>query len=126
MRFCFVPPGSRTPRRYECQPDLVDKAVSDVAKKKRLRADEAEALRESERLRIAPDFESTTYGTPNYAWLASHGADEIGRGADDRSEMGVFHDLFRPQRMANLLARLNEYTPAGMDASIICANEVKA
>ena len=28
MRFCYVPPGSRTPRRYECQPDLVDQAVA--------------------------------------------------------------------------------------------------
>ena len=27
MRFCYVTPGSRTPRRYHCQPDLVEKAV---------------------------------------------------------------------------------------------------
>ncbi len=27
MRFCYVPPGSRTPRRYRCQPDLVEEAV---------------------------------------------------------------------------------------------------
>ena len=27
VRFCYVPPDSRTPRRYECQPDLVREAV---------------------------------------------------------------------------------------------------
>ena len=36
--------------------------------------------------------------------------------------MGVFHDLFQPQRAANLRARLDEYTPAGMDAGIIFAS----
>jgi hypothetical protein len=36
--------------------------------------------------------------------------------------MGVFHDLFQPQRMANLRARLGEYTPAGIDAGVILAS----
>ena len=36
--------------------------------------------------------------------------------------MGVFHDLYQPQRLANLNARLEEYTPAGMDAEIIFIN----
>jgi len=44
------------------------------------------------------------------------------RGADDESEMGAFHDLFQPQREANLLARLDEFTPAGMDVGIIHAS----
>jgi hypothetical protein len=35
--------------------------------------------------------------------------------------MGVFHDLYQPQRAANLRARLDDYTPAGMDAGIIYA-----
>jgi hypothetical protein len=47
--------------------------------------------------------------------------EEITRGADDESEMGVFHDLFQPQRAANLRARLDEFTPAGTDARIIFA-----
>ena len=25
MRFCYIPPGSRTPRRYNCQPDLAER-----------------------------------------------------------------------------------------------------
>lgn len=31
MRFCYVPPPSRTPRRYRCQPDLVERAVRESA-----------------------------------------------------------------------------------------------
>jgi hypothetical protein len=54
--------------------------------------------------------------------LAYTCAEEIKRGADDESEMGIFHDLYQPQRAANLRARLNEYTPAGMEAGIIYAS----
>jgi hypothetical protein len=54
--------------------------------------------------------------------LAHTCAEEIKCGADDESEMGVFHDLYQPQRTANLRARLDEYTPAGMDAGIILAS----
>jgi hypothetical protein len=36
--------------------------------------------------------------------------------------MGVFHDLFNPQRTANLRARLDEYTPAGMETGILLEN----
>jgi hypothetical protein len=123
MRFCYVLPDSRTPRRYECQPDLVNAAVIELANKEKLTSQQRDALLESEQLRIVPEFSGSRYGMPNYAWLAQSCADEILRGADDRSEMGVFHDLFRPQRTANLLARLEEYTPAGMDPGIICAEE---
>jgi len=36
--------------------------------------------------------------------------------------MGVFHDLFQPQREVNLRTRLDEFTPAGSNAGIILAN----
>jgi hypothetical protein len=36
--------------------------------------------------------------------------------------MGVFHDLYQPQRAANLETRLTEYTPAGLDVGIIFAS----
>ena len=48
--------------------------------------------------------------------------EEIKRGADDESEMGVFHDLFQPQREANLRTRLDEYIPARADVGIILAS----
>ena len=59
---------------------------------------------------------------PGYCQLAAHCAPEIVSGADDESEMGAFHDLFQPQRTANLRARLDEYTPAGMEAQILFAD----
>jgi hypothetical protein len=59
---------------------------------------------------------------PTYCQLAEHCADEIKRGADDESEMGAFHDLFQPQREANLRARLEEYIPARADVGIILAS----
>ena len=33
--------------------------------------------------------------------------------------MGAFHDLFEPQRAANLRARLDEFSPADRQAGII-------
>ena len=108
VRFCYLAPGSRTPRRFECQPDLVESAA-------------ANEFKAPERLRVRPHFNSLRYGTPTYCQLALSCADEITRGADDASEMGVFHDLFGPQRAANLRTRLEENIPAGMDAGIIYA-----
>jgi hypothetical protein len=122
LRFCYVTPGSRTPRRYECQPDLVERTVADLFRAGELSAEERDILQERERLRVTPQFNSTRYGTPTYCQLAATCATEITRGADDESEMGVFHDLYQPQRTANLRARLDEYTPAGMDTGIILAS----
>lgn len=122
VRFCYVPPGSRTPRRYECQPDLVVQAVMDRHARGELTAREKDMMLEREQLRVEPEFNSTRYGTSTYCQLATTCAEEIVRGADDESEMGVYHDLYQPQRAANLHARLDEYTPAGMNAGIIYAS----
>lgn len=112
MRFCYAAPGSRTPRRYQCQPDMAEQTVS---------PGDTQAI-EREQLRVRPQFNSTRYGTPTYCQLALTCAAEIRRGADDESEMGAFHDLYQPQREANLRARLDEFIPAGMDAGIIFAS----
>jgi hypothetical protein len=122
MRFCYVPPASRTPRRYECQPDLVLAKVAEDEARDALTRVEAAALRISETLRVRPEFESVRYGTPIYFRLDQATAPEITQGASDRSEMGVFHDLYQPQRAANLAQRLTEFTPAGTDAGIIYAS----
>ena len=110
MRFCYVPPGSSTPARYNCQPDGVTASV----KQRHLKA--------LEETRVRPRFNSVRYGTSTYCQLANNCAEEIKRGADDESEMGVFHDLFQPQRLENLRTRLDEFTPAGINAGIILAN----
>jgi hypothetical protein len=129
MRFCYVTPNSRTPRRYNCQPDLVEVAIAQVLKQEADRANappptevELNAARQRERDRVRPQFNSTRYGTPTYCQLACTCAEEIERGADDESEMGVFHDLYQPQRAANLRARLDEYTPADMETGTIYAS----
>jgi hypothetical protein len=132
MRFCYVPPDCRTPRRYSCQPDLAGQAAEALVRaeaskltptldQNKLKED-IKVARWHEQMRVRPQFNSVRYGKPTYCQLAQTCADEIKRGADDESELGVFHDLFNPQREANLRARISEYTPAGADAGIIYAS----
>jgi hypothetical protein len=121
MRFCYVPPESRTPRRYNCQPDLVEAAVNRKFDKPEQNDKRVNALR-TERIRVEPQFNSKRYGRPEYCQLALSCAREISAGASDESEMGVFHDLFQPQRTANLRVRLEEFMPAGSEAGIIFAS----
>ncbi len=109
VRFCYVPDGSRTPRRFHCQPDLALAAVPAVDAVARAR----------ERLRLVPQFVSRRYPAPHYLRLADACCAEIRRGASDRSAMGVYHDLHEPQREANIAARLAEYAPAGTDAGVL-------
>jgi len=128
-RFSYVRPGSRTPRRYRCQPDLAGQAkVKELRRKTEEEKTtpptelEEEHAQRWEEERVRPQFNSTRYGTPTYCQLADTCAEEIRHGAEDESEMGTFHDLYQPQREANLRARLAEYSPAGMDAGIIYAS----
>jgi hypothetical protein len=108
MRFCSVGQPVRTPRRYHCQPDLVTAANPAIA--------------DREARRVEPSFTNLRYGSPGYCQLSLDCAQEITRGASDESEMGAFHDLFQPQRAANLRVRLDEYTPAGMRVEVLFAN----
>ena len=114
IRFCAVEPGSRTPRRYSCQPD---------------RAREVDPQTE-----VRPEFQSERYGHHGYLRLTSDQQLELDwgdgrfidddpqallwRGADDESEMGVYHDEYTPQRSDNLRARLAEYIPVEALATI--------
>lgn len=126
MRFCYVTPGSRTPRRYHCQPDLVEeaarKAVNELGLSGAARDQALAAALSREAQRVRPRFSSVRYGAPGYGRLADSCAQEIRRGAQDESEMGALHDLFEPQRDANLRVRLDEYTPAGSNAGVIYAS----
>ncbi|MEP7186773.1 MAG: hypothetical protein ABI767_13140, partial [Rhodanobacter sp.] len=112
VRFCYVSDGSRTPRRFHCQPDL---ALAVVAA-----GDVSGCARE--RLRVVPQFSSQRYTSPHYLRLDDDCCEEIRSGASDHSAMGVYHDLYEPQREANLAARLKEYAPAGTDAGILFSN----
>ena len=121
LRFCYVFPGSRTPPRYNCQPDLVETPIREKLTSAIMPKDIEQAL-SAERMRVRPQFNSTRYGSPVYCQLAANCSQEIQRGAEDASEMGVFHDLFQPQREANLRVRLAEYVPAAADTGIVWAS----
>jgi len=124
LRFCYVPAESRTPNRYQCQPDLAEQeAVRQVRKDMpTATAEDVAAARRAVRNRTRPSFTSRQYGTAAYCQLSASCPSEIVRGAEDEGELGVFHDLHYPQRLANLEGRLNEYIPAGMEAGVILAS----
>lgn len=109
VRFCYLAPSSRTPRQFDCQPQSGAAGLTGEEKQERLAG-------------LRPVFNSTRYSAPDYCQLAEACPPEIKGGADDQSEMGVFHDLFEPQREANLRTRLDEYLPASTDAAIILVN----
>ncbi|MBD9425530.1 hypothetical protein IB232_09385 [Pseudomonas sp. PDM15] len=95
VRFSWLPFNSILPRRHRCQPDS-----------------------SSASRHIAPRFTSLRYGTPAYGQIATSTAAEILQGADDESEMGVFHQLYGAQRVTNLRIRLAEYLRVGLHAGI--------
>ncbi|HSJ57013.1 MAG TPA: hypothetical protein VLC95_07515 [Anaerolineae bacterium] len=116
-RFCFLPAGSRVPRRFRCQPDL---ALIDYAREiGKETADELPAAeRDAVSARVTPAFTSVVYGEPAYAQLTQTCAEEIRTGAEDGAEMGAFEHLKQPQREANLHASLAEYLRLGLQAGI--------
>ncbi len=177
MRFSYVSPRSRTPRRFRCQPDLAEAQLRETAAAERrhvlkdaiveamleevakesaskaapppadtatpapapapahaappaysqsipgyladgVTAADIDALRSA----VRPVFDSLRYGTPAYGRLHRRCDPAIVRGAEDRSEMGAFHDLQNPWRLAALTRRLAEFVPADCDAGILFAD----
>jgi hypothetical protein len=106
VRFSYVPVGSQTAQRYECQPDLALAIVTPAAQSDTL-------------ARLTPQFTSTVFGQPGYAQLSLRCPGEITSGSDDGSEMGVFSFLQQPQRATNLLTALDEYLRFGLEAGTI-------
>lgn len=94
IRFSFVPPGSRTPRRFQC-----------------VGADPAHR----------PFHTSLRYGDPGYMQLRRSTHRAVRSGASDESEMGVTHELYGPQRETNLRVRLDEYLRYGLEAGFFYA-----
>jgi hypothetical protein len=93
VRFCWVPPGSVTPRCFRCVPDDGN----------------PDAL---------PQFTSLRFGDPGYAQLRSATPKVIRQGAYDEGEIGVMHPLYQPLRETNLRIRLDEYLRFGLHAGI--------
>ena len=95
LRFCYLGPGSVTPRRFRCQPET-GPGTGNV-----------------------PRFASLRFDAPAYARLAEGNPDGIARGAEDESEMGVFRRRYEPQRHIDLWTRLDEYLRVGLAAGVI-------
>jgi hypothetical protein len=95
VRFSYVPPGSRTPRRFQCRPA----------------PDEEDA-------RVRPAPLSTRAADPAYALIPVQAPSAVRRGADDEDEMGAYHLLQLARREAHLRARLEEYLRFGLEAGV--------
>jgi len=94
VRFCYVPAGSRLPRCFHCYP------VQDQ--------------------QSSPAFTSLQFGDPGYCQLGDPSGLLL-TGADDGSEVGVFHDVFQPQRLSNLNIMIADYLRFGMEAGVFFA-----
>ena len=114
VRFSHLPPGSKTPRGYRCQPDLEIAVRTEQAGRPLTSAEKNEI-----RAGLVPSFTDTRYGQPAYAQLHLACPKQIRTGAEDGSEMGAFCHLKQPQREANLRLRLNEYLPFGLEPGIL-------
>jgi hypothetical protein len=95
VRFCFVPADSIIPRHYQCLPG--DPALEGA---------------------LEPAFITLQYGGPSYGLLSGDCPVAVWRGADDQSQMGVYHGSFEPQEVGNLRTGLAEYLPFGLEAGI--------
>ena len=121
VRFSFVPPGSRTPRRHRCQPDLEIRKELDeaLAIDPTLTKPQQDAIRAFVAGWLRPAFAAVDYGRPAYCQLRLSAPAGIRAGAADGSEMGVYCQVKQPQRESNLRIRLDEYLPFGLDAGFI-------
>ena len=121
VRFSYVTPGSTTPRRYRTQPDTAERAELERLASLLGPLSEAERalVRSRIRRRVRPSFTANAYGDPAWLQLARLGPVELGTGAEDGSEMGVWCHLKQPQREANLRQRLAEYLPFGLEQGIV-------
>ncbi|MEO0077701.1 MAG: hypothetical protein ABIK86_01695 [candidate division WOR-3 bacterium] len=116
VRFSFVPDGSHVPRQYRCQPALaLEQRATELGKKT---SDLSPDERRLAAGLVQPTFTSVHYGDYGYCQLSRLCPKEISQGADDESEMGVFHDLYQPQRETNLRVRLQEYLRFGLAAGV--------
>ena len=113
VRFCYVPPGSRTPRRYHCQPEYFNATRAPLVGGKDDSNDGDISMN------LIPKFTSVVYGDPGYAQLHKNNIPgPIFDGGDNGSEIGVFNHLHQAQRIKNIKSSLDEYLRFGLEAGI--------
>lgn len=95
MRFCFLPADAITPRRFRCLPG--DPGQEDA---------------------LLPKFITLQYGHPSYAMLSGDVPMAVWTGADNGSQMGVYHFCQETEAVRNAQIRIPEYLPFGLEAGI--------
>ena len=120
IRFCYVPDGSKTPRRYRCQPETASRQAIDAALKANpsLSLLAQNAIDDDVRTRVRPGFTATLYSQPAYLQLLTSCPPEIAVGAEDETEMGAYGMLEQTWRIRNLGVRLDEYLRFGLEAGV--------
>lgn len=113
-RFSWVRPGSRTPRRYRCQPDMEIDRLTALSNNE----DRSPHVRPAT-LSTRPRFQSITPGQPAFGQLGLGCPDAVRYGAEDEGEMGCWHKLYEQERYLNLRSAIGEYVRFGLDYGII-------
>lgn len=94
IRFSYVGPGSRTPRRHRCAPPEQDDGS------------------------VVPVYASTDPASPAYLALAASCSPLIATGGEGEAEMGVHHHLKRPLRIRAAQRQLEPYLPVGIELGV--------
>jgi hypothetical protein len=125
VRFTWLPTESKAPRRFECQPDAAIQHAIDaqtIGKKKQPTQVQIDEITAGVKLWLKPVFTETADGKAAFFQLHKSCPVEITTGADDGAEMGIFHDLYQPQRLSNLAMRLDEYLRVGLEPGVVTEN----
>jgi|GEM_PF-3775812 len=102
MRFCYLPRGSRVPRRYRCQPELAVKAGAQPN-------------------RVKPHLMSLERASPWYGQLHPLTHPALRSGGEDGGEIGAFRSPSSALLEANVDATFDEYLRLGMAAGMLIA-----
>jgi len=95
IRFCFLPATAITPQQFRCVPP--DPTLEGA---------------------FLPQFVTLEYGCPSYAMLSGDTPMAVWTGADDGSQMGVYHLLQETEAVRNVQLRAPEFLPFGMEAGV--------
>ncbi|MBB5503104.1 hypothetical protein [Paraburkholderia sp. MM5384-R2] len=95
IRFCSLPTQAITPRCYECLPPDPDNAAA-----------------------FAPSFITLRYGLPAYGLLSGDVPMAVWHGADNGSQMGVYHQIQETEAVSNVQIRTPEYLPVLLESGL--------
>jgi phage tail-like protein len=110
IRFSYVAAGSRTPRRFRCQPDMAIDMGSDPGSD----PDHATLAR----LRVRPQFVSLDPHGSGFLLLAATTPIEVREAAEDGGEPGCWNHLQHGIRLANLVNALPQFLRFGLEPGI--------